>query len=647
MEFQGVRQVAVIGAGPRGTSVVERLVAGVIAQGEAAPPLHIHVIEPYEPGPGHIWRTDQSRLFLMNTPSLYPTVVPVGEASAGLATSPVGLAFDAWRVRAAKGLIEVPDDDAAECARLSPSDFPSRALYGRYLAWVFAETVRRAPRGVTVTHHRNEAVDLEERADGATGWSALLDDGSRLDVDEAVLAVGHVAADLTPEQHRLQDAAVRHGLEYRPPAVPADVDWDEVPAGRTVLLRGLGLNFFDAMIQLTEGRGGRFHEGDDGRLAYDPSGSEPRLVAASRRGIPYRAKAMIGSYIPRGVQLRFCTAERAAGFRHGGVQPGFDHDLWPLLHRDVLWTYYSTLCRTGGSIVEDPDLFLAELDTALSEDAVSWRASVSRVVADRVPVDLRLEVEALAHPFAGRHFDSREAFTESVLAHLDADVAGSARGEDDPLKMAIGALNAGRSVLKQVVADGGISDASWADELRGWFEPLVEGLASGPPPVRIAQLGALVRAGIVRFVGPNPRFGVDADEAVFTAASPWVEGESFTARYLVEAMMPANRVSTTLSPLLGSLVRRGIVRPRTVMSEDGAPVASGGLDVTEPPYRAVDRAGHPQHSLFVLGLQLSSVQWGTAIAAEAGADPEAGARTLLDADGIARRILTIDVPAPV
>ena len=83
------------------------------------------------------------------------------------------------------------------------------------------------------------------------------------------------------------------------------------------------------------------------------------------------------------------------------------------------------------------------------------------------------------------------------------------------------------------------------------------------------------------------------------------------------------------------------------MSEDGAPVASGGLDVTEPPYRAVDRAGHPQHSLFVLGLQLSSVQWGTAIAAEAGADPEAGARTLLDADGIARRILTIDVPASV
>ena len=109
--IQDVRQGAVIGAGPRGTSVVERLIAAVIDQGVAAQPLHIHVIEPYEPGPGHIWRTDQSRLFLMNTPSLYPTVVPVGEAAAGLATSPVGMAFDAWRGRVAGGLIEVPDDE--------------------------------------------------------------------------------------------------------------------------------------------------------------------------------------------------------------------------------------------------------------------------------------------------------------------------------------------------------------------------------------------------------------------------------------------------------------------------------------------------------------------------------------------------------
>ncbi len=681
--------MAVIGGGPRGTSVVERLIARHRALGADAPDLALHVIEPYEPGPGHVWQTDQSRLFLMNTPCLYPTVVPAGPAAAGMAASPGGISFDAWRIRVQTGRVAgLSDDDLAECARLTSRDFPSRALYGRYLAWTFAEVVRQAPPGVTVVHHRNEAVGLRRsdeavglrRSDDAGGlwrrddaaedvakdvaehdvaendrpgadspadehgpadpWHILLDDGSRLHVDDVVLALGHLAATLTPEQARLQDVAARHGLQYWPPAVPADVAWGRLPARKTVLVRGLGLNFFDAMIQLTEGRGGRFSPADGGRLEYVPSGREPLIAAASRRGVPYRAKASLDSYVPRSVTLRFCTPARVLAFRRSGVQPGFDHDLWPLLHRDVLWAYYTTLCRTTDRTLATPaELFLAELDAAVGTDGPAWEAAAGDAVARAVPADLRLDVEALAQPFARHRFADGEEYAAAVLAYLDADAAGSAQGEDDPLKMAIGALNAGRSVIKQAVADGGISDSSWNAELRGWFEPLVEGLASGPPPVRIAQLAALVRAGIVRFVGPNPSFGFDPDEGLFRATSPWVQGDSFTARYLVEAMMPANRVTTSLSPLMRTLLEDGTVRPRTLMGEDGVPVTSAGLDVTLPPYRAVDSAGRAQDDLFVIGLQLSSVQWGTAIAAEAGAPLEAGGRTLLDADAIAAALL--------
>ncbi len=645
--------MAVVGGGPRGTSVMERIIARHRVLGDAAPRLALHLIEPHEPGPGHIWRTDQSRLFLMNTPCLYPTVVPVGPAAAGIAAAPVPLSFDRWRWQVREGRVRgVSDEDADECERLASSDFPSRALYGRYLTWMFEEVVRSAPPGITVEHHRKEAVALERVGPvvqgasapgldaGAREWNLLLDDGTRLSADDVVLALGHLPATLTPEQERFQDAAARHGLQYWPPAVPADVAWHRLPAGKTVLIRGLGLNFFDAMIQLTEGRGGEFSRLDDGRLEYRPSGREPRLVAASRRGVPYRAKASLDSYIPRSVVLRFCSPDHVLAFRAEGVQPGFDHDLWPLLHRDVLWAYYSTLCRTQeGALQVLVEGFLKELDRALAVTGPAWEAAAGNAVGRAVPEEFRLDVEALAHPFIGRRFADEEEFAAVVLDHLDADVAGSAQGEDDPLKMAIGALNAGRSVIKQAVADGGISDASWNTELRGWFEPLVEGLASGPPPVRIAQLAALVRAGVVRFVGPNPSFGFDPDEKLFRAASPWVQGGSFTARYLVEAMMPVNRVSTSFAPLMRDLLERGTVRPRIVMGEDGVPFTSAGLDVTAPPYRALDGMGKTQESLFVIGLQLASVQWGTAIAAEAGASLEAGGRTLLDADGIAGMIL--------
>ncbi len=644
--------MAVVGGGPRGTSVTERLIARCRELGDAAPAVTIHLIEPHEPGAGHIWRRDQSRLFLMNTPCLYPTVVPIGATAAAVPASALPLSFDDWRLRVDDGLIQVDDADRRECGALASRHFPSRVLYGRYLTWMFAELVRLAPPGVSVIHHRREAISLEragERVDGAAAaeepaaghrWRITLDDDSRVDADDVVLALGHLPADLTPEQHKLQDAAEAHGLQYWPPAVPGDVPWDTLPANETVLLRGLGLNFFDAMIALTQGRGGRFSNGTGTRLEYEPSGTEPNLVAASRRGVPYRAKAALDTYLPRSVRLRFCTTDRVLAFARSGIQAGFDHDVWPLLHRDALWAYYSTLARTQAHVVEgSTDAFLGDLLDALAIDGPGWSTATERVAERSIPATQRLVVQALARPFAGVHFANVEDFTAAVLEQLDMDADGSAKGEDDPLKMMIGALNAGRSVIKQAVAEGGISAASWDAELQGWFEPLVEGLASGPPPVRIAQLAALVRAGIVCFVGPDPRFDVDPDEKLLRVSSPWVRGGSFSARWLVEAMTPPNRVASSASPLLRSLLDQGLVRPRVFMADDGVPVASSGLDVTAPPYRAVDRSGSVQESLFVIGLQLSAVQWGTAIAAEAGASPAAGGRTLLDADGIAAAIL--------
>ncbi|WP_159617110.1 FAD/NAD(P)-binding protein [Arthrobacter zhaoguopingii] len=631
-------EVAVIGGGPRGTSVLERLIAHRNASAGPQEPLTIHIVDPFDPGPGHVWRTDQSRLFLMNTPSLFPTVVPVGEAAAEVPASPVPVDFDSWRTLAEAGGVEgLTPEETAEAARVGSAGFPSRALYGRYLAWVYAALIADPGEGVTVIHHRREALSL--RRAGAR-WELQLDGGEVLGVDGVVLALGHLPARLNPEQGVLQDGAARYGLQYWPPAVPGDLDWKRLPAGKSVLVRGLGLNFFDVMIQLTEGRGGRFTDDGSGQLAYTPSGREPVLIAASRRGVPYRAKAAITSYIPRGISLSYCTVETLGAFAEAGIQPGFDHDVWPLLHRDVLAAYYRTLARVRpDAFLRPADAALAELRTALDIAGPGWLPALQEFLDRNVPAELQLNVEALAQPFAGRRFADSAALTEAVLNYLDEDAAGSARGEDDPLKMAIGAMNAGRTVIKQVVADGGLTDSGWYAELRGWFEPLVEGLASGPPPLRIAQLAALVRADLVRFVGPNPLFALDPDDGVFRASSPWVGDPGFTAGYLVEAMMPANQVSTSLSVLMRQMLEEGVVRPHLRMAEDGVPVVSAGLDVTLPPYRPLSGTGEAQPGLYVCGLQLASVQWGAAIAAEAGASLNAGARTLQDADAIAEALI--------
>jgi hypothetical protein len=640
---QSIR-TAIIGAGPRGTSVLERLLANtaaLAATGTGPVRLHIDVIDPYPAGPGHVWQPQQSRLYLMNTQSFYPTLVPQDPS---LAVPVAGTTFDQWRVlQQAHPAPSLTADERAELAVLESSDFPSRALYGRYLRCTLDELTEKAPDGVTIEFHETSAESVRPAADGM--YDVGLASGAALHTNAVVLALGHVPSRLNPEQRELQGAAVQLGLRYLPPAVPADVDWAAIPAGEPVLVRGMGLNFFDAMGQLTEGRGGKFVS-NGGKLHYEPSGQEPLIIAASRRGTPYRAKAALAGYYPASVTLRYLTEAALERFRTAGIRPGFDHDLWPLLHRDTLWAYYSTLVRSQPGAVPDAAAFLTALEEALhphAHSAAKWEDSVESVLAVHVGPRHRLDLPGLAAPLAGRSFASRAQLDAAVVEYLLDDARRSALGEDDPVKMAIGALHRGRAVLKTAVADGGITDESWVAGLRGWFESFVEGLASGPPALRSEQLAALATAGIVSFTGPDPKFGVDRRNAVFTATSPWVDGPPLTARTMVEALAPGNRVSANDSPVLEQLLADGLARPRLMMTAEGAPVQSTGLDVVPHPYRPVAANGSVTGNLYVLGLQLSSSQWGTAIAAEA-VEPgqpayRSGQRTLRDADEIARAIL--------
>ena len=180
-----------------------------------------------------------------------------------------------------------------------------------------------------------------------------------------------------------------------------------------------------------------------------------------------------------------------------------------------------------GAILTGPAEFLRALEESLrphAHSAAKWENTVESVVAVHVRAAHRWTCSASPRP--GRTLVRLPGGTRTPPSstYLLDDARRSALGEDDPVKMAIGALHHGRAVLKTAVADSGITDESWVAGLRGWFESFVEGLASGPPALRAAQLAALARAGVVRFVGPDPKFGVDRRARTFTAASPWVGG---------------------------------------------------------------------------------------------------------------------------
>ena len=640
-------RVGIVGAGPRGLTVLERLVAHAAA--EVDRPLRIHVLDPHPPGPGRVWRTDQSPHLLMNTVVEEQTVFP--DPTCTVAHTRTGRSMADWAAAS-----------AADDTRPAPGTgcFAPRRDYGRYLEWSWHRVVEDAPAHVEIVSEACQVRAIHDAPADAVpragvraphAQSLSLSDGRTLEVDAVVLCVGHIPAALSDERADWQRIARGAGLTYLPPGLPAETPVELLRAGDPVLIRGFGLNYFDLQSLLSHGRGGVFEPTDDG-LAYIPSGDEPILVPGSRRGVPYRSKPITGQHpLPVAPQdrLRHFTRETVDRLpvRSDGLR--FDAQLWPLILADLRSSWYAVLARTRPDAFRaDPELLQHALDLAVDRgirgvpvhESERWHGQEQRVLRPEVIAaepDLILDLGRLLRPLGDRTFDSRDAFDDTLLEFLRRDLESSLAGPDhSPLKSLFPVLWQARALLKELVAEGRVSPDSFVREIRGWFEDFVSGLCDGPPPQRFAELIALARAGLVRFAGPQVRITASrfGEAAAFVATSPAVPGE-IRARALVDASSPANRVLQADDILIHGMLERGQLCAAAHQLDDGTTVQSTGLAVTESQYRTIDARGRVHPARYCLSIQLSSVQLGLAIAANPGTD----ARTLRDADAVARAIL--------
>ncbi|WGW11195.1 FAD/NAD(P)-binding protein [Saxibacter everestensis] len=627
--------VAIIGAGPRGTTVFERLVA--YSRQFPKRSVTIHILDPHLPGAGQVWRTDQSRSLLMNTQPHDQTVFP--DSSVNVELRETGLSMGEWVKEVAAGRIAVDPESQTEVLSLHATSFPSRALYGAYLSWAFRHLRETAPENMTVRVHHTRVTQLRELLDVQ---HLTLDNGRSLDVDAVVLALGHLPAHLTPLQEHWDSFAREHGLSYQPPSLPADIDWRTVlPAGEPVIFRGFALNFFDIMALSTIDRGGKFVRDDPaGQLRYEPSGDEPILIPGSRRGVPYRAKPIVDNVARPEYQHRYITEPALARLRSASNSGRlfFDKDVWPLILRDALRAYYLTLQRVApGVFAHDPARIFDFLDSDSAGNL--WDDLIADVVPERAH---RFELGRLLHPLDGRKFSSAAELDDWMLGYLDEDVAEARRGADSPGKMAALAIYTARDLVKALIVNDGLEEYSFLTDVRGWFEDFAQSVGSGPPLRRIEEVAALARAGIIRFIGPDMHVDTvvedEGGEAFFVASSPQVANSAIRSRVLAEAIAPANRALAAADSLLADLLTTGAARVRVTHLPEGIEHEGTGLDVTARPYRLIDASGQAHKHRYVIGLQLSSVQWGTAIAAQPGSN----AVTLQDADALARDILGLD-----
>ncbi|MET9109769.1 FAD/NAD(P)-binding protein [Streptomyces zhihengii] len=540
--------LVIIGAGPRGTGVLERLAASLPElYGEL--PLDVHLVDPHPPGGGRIWRDDQSPLLWMN--SMAEDVTMFTDDTV-LQDGPV-----------------VPGPTYAEWSGTDGQRFPTRREQSAYLRWVYERARAALPPSVTVHEHRTTAL----RVEGPPGGRQRVRLEGRdlpLEADLVVLTLGHLDAEPDGEQRRLAAFARRHGLLHLPPDFTADADLSALPAGEPVIVRGFGLAFVDLMVLLTEGRGGRHHDGE-----YLPSGREPVLWVGSRRGVPYRSK--IGYTTAERPPLpRFFGPEQIAELRSRRAAPDFGRDIWPLVGKELGWAHYHRLFTAHPERTSLPWPAFEEAYAAARPGGAELTALAAAAVPD--PAD-RLDLAALDRPLAGVRHTSAEALQEELRAHIAADLD---RRHDPRYSPDLAVFHGLLSVYGQLLTLGGDIGGGW----HGFFSYL----ASGPPGPRLRQLLALSRAGVVRFAGPDIAVGTDEERGVFTATGATLPGERIEARALVEARLPDPTQELTRSPLMRSLY------------EDGAAVGGSGLLAVDPADgRVLDRAGRAHPRRFALG----------------------------------------------
>lgn len=234
--------VAVVGCGPWGLVVLERVVARW-RRDRLPVAVEVLVVDPAPPG-GGLYRGTPEHLLLNTACGEIDVFGDVADRAPGAES------FLEFLHR--RGDHVTGPDGPRPPAR---ADFLPRSWLGAYLEQAYATVVAHLPDGMTVTHLPTGVTSMDADPDGV---ALRLEDGSLRRVDAAFVTVG----------------------------VPTPALDTGVPGpGEDVVVAGMGLTAIDAVVDMTVGRGGRFVAGaQPGELAYVPSGDEPVIHQFSRHG---------------------------------------------------------------------------------------------------------------------------------------------------------------------------------------------------------------------------------------------------------------------------------------------------------------------------------------------------------------------------
>ncbi|MBN3722808.1 FAD/NAD(P)-binding protein [Burkholderia sp. Ac-20379] len=335
--------VAVIGLGPRGLSVLERILEHA-RRLPAGARLHVDAIDPGECGEGSHPARQPDHLLINTIASQVTIFAPDSVAGGANGPTLVEWAIASGYRRFGQRFFRVGD---ASGEAITEFDYLPRSLLGEYLSWGVDQIARQLPAAITFAHHRTRAQDVEPHGEG---FRVRLENGYTARADYVFLTTGH-GRRLPNEADRAADAFVASQVRHNPAlayfATPYPVTGlSRIAAQATVAIQGFGLTAHDVISELTVGRGGRFvAEAHD--LRYEPSGREPKLLVFSRQCLPFAARGVNQKGLTGRHAARFFTPAAvraladAAAVSRGDRRVDFQAEVLPLIVKEMAWAYRS------------------------------------------------------------------------------------------------------------------------------------------------------------------------------------------------------------------------------------------------------------------------------------------------------------------
>lgn len=580
--------IAIIGMGPRGLSILERICfnySNFIKDKK----IRILVVDPNDMGCGTHYR-NQPEYLLVNTVACQITMFGDDTiiSENGIRKGPC---LYQWAKDQGYKKINNKYKISEYGEELQPNDYLPRKILGEYLFWTYNKIKKDVNKNIEIVEVNKSVVDINN------GSEIFFEDNSSESVDYIYLTTGHGKNFLSKEEHFIKNQIIKNQSKFNPLkyySTPYPINClDNISSKERVCIQGIGLTAYDIISHLTEGKGGEFKYVDN-ILKYLPSGNEPKIFIYSRQALPFSSRGANQKGISMQYSPYFFTYDKISDLREdNNSQLDFEKQVFPLIFKEMCFVYKSTL---ENNYIDPKSYDIGEIE----------RKAISKIL----------------RPHEGLVFSNLEEYTLWFKEFLAKDISAANEGNvENPEKAATDILRDIRDILRNVIDYRGLTAKSHEHFLKS-YNPLFNRIAVGPPKQRNEQLLALMNANVVSLAGGRESSLSIQNGKIQILSEGFKENTSIDVDVLIQARIEHFSPFTDSSLFMHNLSKKGILQP--FFNSHYHP---GGIDIN-PEKNPVCKDGKIAKNIWILGNLCEGANFYTYVLPR----PKVNSRFLVDAD---------------